>query len=335
MRVAIAIPFTFMLVSCNQQSPSSNVQQAANCRSITHTAGQTQVCDSPQRIVTVGPNLLELLLALDVQPIAHAEYFPFPNQRFDQPSQQIPFLGQRLTGQPQNVGTAESPSLDAIAKLKPDLILGDSVRNKDDYALLSQIAPTLLFEYSGADTSWQSDLKALGQALQISQTAEAVITDFDQRLEKLKQDFQPIVARQPKVLLLLSEQIEQGVRLETPKSACGGLLEEVGFQVIVPPDLAQSDQDSHVVSLEALPELQADWILIAGYNSNSTAEADSPEERQLQVVKKTWEENAISQSLPASKNGQVYFTAVYLCHALLGPLGTDLFLTDLHQQLLR
>ncbi|PZD72625.1 Fe(3+)-citrate-binding protein YfmC [Acaryochloris thomasi RCC1774] len=302
---------------------------------ITHEAGETQVCGRPQKVATLGPSLLELSLTLETQPIGHAEYFPFPTERFDQPSEQIPYLGQRMTGQPFNVGTAESPSLDAIAKLKPDLILGDITKNKDEYALLSKIAPTLLFDYSGAETTWQSDLKALGQALQKSQKAEAVIAESEQRLAKLKQDFKPLVTRQPNVLLLLSEQINQGVRIETPNSSCGALLEEVGFQVLVPSELAQSDQDSHVISLEALPELKADWILIEGFNSDITAKARSPEERQLQTVRKTWEGDAIAQSLPASKEGKVYFTTVYLCHALLGPLGTDLFLSDLRQQLSR
>ncbi|MEO0377205.1 MAG: iron-siderophore ABC transporter substrate-binding protein [Cyanobacteria bacterium P01_A01_bin.17] len=328
-----------MIAGCqrsDQVAPNGNKDASrGDCQTIIHEAGETQVCGRPQKVVTLGPSLLELSLTLDTQPIGHAEYFPFPTERFDQPGEQIPYLGQRMTGQPVNVGTAESPSLDAIAKLKPDIILGDITKNKDEYALLSKIAPTLLFNYSGAETTWQSDLKALGQALQKSQQAEDAIATSDQRREKLTQDFKSLIARQPNVLLLLSEQINQDVRIETSKSSCGALLEEVGFQVVVPSELEQSDQDSQVISLEALPELKADWILIEGFNSDITAEVDSPEERQLQTVKKTWEGNAIAQSLPASKDGKVYFTTVYLCHALLGPIGTDIFLSDLYQKLSR
>ena len=40
-------------------------------------------------------------------------------------AQQLPYLGERLTSQPCNVGTAHAPALEAIAQLKPDLILGD------------------------------------------------------------------------------------------------------------------------------------------------------------------------------------------------------------------
>ncbi|UJB67755.1 iron-siderophore ABC transporter substrate-binding protein [Acaryochloris sp. 'Moss Beach'] len=317
--------------ACNRPSPPTSTDP--DCRAIAHDLGKTEVCGQPQKVVTIGPNLLELLLALEVQPIAHAEYFPFPTPQFDHPEQQIPYLGKLLTGQPKNVGTAESPSLEAIAKLKPDLILADSIKNKDEYKLLSKIAPTLLFDYSGAGSAWQPDLQALGQALQKADKATAVVADAQQQVAKLKAKFQPIVAKDPKVLLLLSEQLSQGVRLETANSACGTLLEDVGFQVVVPAALNQSPEPSHVISLESLTNLDMDWILIEGFSSQNIAKTPNPEAQQVKAIKKEWNENAIAQSLPASKAGKVYFTPVYLCHALLGPIGTEIFLSDLYQQL--
>lgn len=317
--------------ACNRPSPPTST--GTDCQAIAHDLGEAEVCGQPQKVVTIGPNLLELLLALEVQPIAHAEYFPFPTRQFDQPEQQIPYLGKYLTRQPENVGTAESPSLEAIAKLKPDLILADSIKNKDEYELLSKIAPTLLFDYSGAGAAWQSDLQAVGQALQKADKATAVIAESQQQVAKLKKDLQPIVAQDPKVLLLLSEQLSQGVRLETANSACGALLENIGFQVVVPAALSQSQEPSHVISLESLTNLEMDWILIEGFSSQIIAKTPNPEEQQVKTIKKEWNENAIAQSLPASKEDKVYFTPVYLCHALLGPIGTEIFLRDLYQQL--
>ncbi|KAI9135049.1 iron-siderophore ABC transporter substrate-binding protein [Acaryochloris sp. CCMEE 5410] len=317
--------------ACTRPSPPTSTD--TDCRTIAHDLGETEICGQPQKVVTIGPNLLELLLALEVQPIAHAEYFPFPKRQFDQPDQQIPYLGKYLTGQPDNVGTAESPSLEAIAKLKPDLILADSIKNKDEYELLSKIAPTLLFDYSGAGSAWQTDLKALGQALQKSEKATAVVAESQQQVAKLKQELQPIVAKDPKVLLLLSEQLSQGVRLETANSACGALLEDVGFEVVVPAALSQSQEPSHVISLESLTNLDMDWILIEGFSSQNIAKTPNPEKQQVKAIKTEWSENAIAQSLPPSKAGKVYFIPVYLCHALLGPIGTEIFLKDLYQQL--
>ena len=77
--------------------------------------------DWQQKIVEIGPNMLELLLALDIQPIGYADYFALPAQKFDRPSQQIPFLGERITSNPVNMGTADNPNLETIAQLQPDL----------------------------------------------------------------------------------------------------------------------------------------------------------------------------------------------------------------------
>ncbi|MEL7352852.1 MAG: iron-siderophore ABC transporter substrate-binding protein [Cyanobacteria bacterium P01_A01_bin.116] len=338
-----------VLVGCQQQSlsldlASETASESAphsapesvttrDCQNIVHDTGETEVCGQIQKVVTVGPNLLELLLALDVQPVGHAEYFPMVASTFEQPEQQIPYLGKRLTGKPKNVGTAHEPSIEAIAALQPDLILADSFKNEDDYALLSQIAPTLLFNYSDAERDWQSDLRAIAPLFNQTEQAEALIAEADQRFMTFRQDIQPLVENYPNVLMLLSEQLEQAIEIETPKSACGSLMEDLGFQVIVPKSLKDSEQTSATLSLEAIPQLDADLIIIEGYNSDVTTAASDPVAQQLQGVKQQWEANAIAQSLPATQAGNVYFTTTYLCHALLGPIGTDVFLNQLQQQL--
>jgi iron complex transport system substrate-binding protein len=41
----------------------------------------------------------------------------------------------------------------------------------------------------------------------------------------------------------------------------------------------------------------------------------------------------IAQSLDASQAGQVYFVQGYLCATLPGPIGTELYLEELQEQL--
>ncbi|MEM9904331.1 MAG: iron-siderophore ABC transporter substrate-binding protein [Cyanobacteria bacterium P01_D01_bin.44] len=328
------------LIACNRASaprPEKGSAASEDCRTIVHDAGETTVCGQPQSVVTIGPNLLELLLALDVQPVGHAEYFPFPVPVFEQPAQQIPYLGERLTGQPRNVGTAHDPALEVIAALKPDLILGDTLKNEDEYALLSQIAPTLLFTYDEPNSEpmqdWQPDLRAVAQALDLTDPAEAVISNFRERQTALTEAIAPQAAQTPNVLLLLGQRLDQEMQIETRHSACGGLLETLGFQVTVPAALESSREESHAISLEVLPQMDADLIIIEGFNSETDTSAKDPIASQTQVLKQQWQTNAIAQSLPASQNDRVYFTTVYLCHALLGPIGTEIFLEQLRQQL--
>ena len=334
-RIVIWLAIAATLAACNQSaelSPKPPLTPSEDCRVIVHDAGETTVCGQPQTVVTIGSNLLELLLALEIQPVGHAEYFPFPVPVFDQPAQQIPYLGERLTSQPRNVGTAHAPALEAIAQLKPDLILGDAFKNEDEYALLSQIAPTLLFTYDKPDKDWSVDLQAVAQALNLLDQAEAVISGFRERQIALRNAIAPQAAQTPNVLLLLSQRLEE-IRIETRHSACGGLLEELGFEVMTPEALKESPDDSHAISLEALLQLDADLIIIQGFNSEINLNTEDPIAEQLQTLKHQWRSNAIAQSLPASQHGNVYFTTVYLCHALLGPIGSEIFLEQLHQQL--
>ncbi|MEO0827721.1 MAG: iron-siderophore ABC transporter substrate-binding protein [Cyanobacteria bacterium J06639_16] len=338
-QITLGFAIAAALITCHRHTPpvdqSAESPSAAteDCQVINHDAGETSVCGQPKNVVTVGPNMLELLLALDVQPMGHAEYFPFPIPAFDQPEHQIPYLGVRLIGQPRNIGTAHTPALEVIAELKPDLILGDSLKNQDEYELLSQIAPTLLFNYDDPNQDWQSDLRAIAQALNLSERAETVIVDARDRQAALRTAIAPRAAQTPNALLLLGQQLDQELQIETRHSACGSLLEALGFQVVVPEALENSREPSHAISLEALPELDADLIIVEGFNREVNLPPDDPIEGQLQAIKQQWQTNAIAQSLPASQNNRVYFTTVYLCHALLGPIGTEIFLEQLHQQL--
>lgn len=55
----------------------------------------------------------------------------------------VPGYLEKAAGHPQNVGTINNLNLEAIAKLKPDLILGSQLRAADKYKQLSAIAPTV------------------------------------------------------------------------------------------------------------------------------------------------------------------------------------------------
>ena len=79
-----------LTVACNngdrQQQDNSRASSATHCQSLQHDRGKTKVCGQPQKIVALGPNMLEMLLALDVRSVGYADYFPLPFSKFDRPS---------------------------------------------------------------------------------------------------------------------------------------------------------------------------------------------------------------------------------------------------------
>lgn len=96
---------------------------------------------TPQRIVVLELSFADALAAVDVSPIGIAD---------DNDAKRIlPEVRAHLKPW-QSVGTRAQPSLEAIAALKPDLIIADSSRHAGVYIALQQIAPVLLQPaYSG------------------------------------------------------------------------------------------------------------------------------------------------------------------------------------------
>ncbi len=73
---------------------------SADCRTVSHNMGEIKICGQPQTLAVLGANLLEMLLALDVQPAGFAGYFELSQANYDNPGQQIPYLGDRISPNP-------------------------------------------------------------------------------------------------------------------------------------------------------------------------------------------------------------------------------------------
>ncbi|MCF4965909.1 iron-siderophore ABC transporter substrate-binding protein [Nostoc sp. CMAA1605] len=326
------------VLGCHRQPSdisSSHITPRGDCQTVRHLGGETQICGKPQRIVVLNPKMLDIVLSLDVQPIGYAEIFSNRRGDFDQPSQQIPYLGDRITHPIANLGMSSKPSLEGIIKLKPDLILGDIRTNQQQYGQLSQIAPTLLFDYVGGK-KWQDSLQAIAQVLGRTDQAKKIIAAHLQQIATTRQALAPVVKAYPKVLMVSSEQLNSSINLVTPLDFCGALLEDIGFKLATvstttPTNITQP------ISVEILPQLDADLIIVQGHNIvelSNIKNTTSFTKIQLQSVQKSWQTNTIAQSLSASRNNRVYFIPTYICLGLPSPSGTQITLQSLQEQLL-
>lgn len=339
--LALTVFATVAIAACNGKTylptdsihrPLSQLSATPNdCRTIEHQMGETEVCGQPQRIVVLGSNMLELLLALDVQPAGYADQFAFHQGDYDNPSQQIPYLGHQVDTHPVNVGIAYEPSIEAILKVHPDLIIGSQWLNQK-YKTLSNLAPTLLLKLFDMETN----LRAIARAVGHSEKAEGIIAKIQQQIANARKDFAPVVAAHPTVLMIGSQQMQEIYLITNLNSFCGSLMKKLGFELVYPPRMNENAL-SYVppISLEILPQLnKANSVILLGHNLNPIKEIDNFEENQLTGIKQSWAKNAIAQSLDASKAERVYFIPAYICLGLPGPIGTKLYLNELRQQLL-
>jgi len=317
-------------VSHNRTSTEVTQSSVGDCQVIKHKAGETQVCTQPQKVVVLGPHMLDILLSLDVQPAGFAEIEALQRSDYNNPAEQISYLGSRVTSQPVNVGTRGEPSLELLVQLKPDLILGEFGPNRDEYGLLSQIAPTLLFRGSGKD-DWQQSIQVIAKVLGRSEKAQEVIEEYNQRLATARTELAPILAAHPQVLLLATMGLKEQIWVSDHKDYSGGLLEELGFQLMSLPAKAN---ESTAVSLEVLPQLDSDLIFVRGWDSSPDNKTVNAADNPLKNLKQEWSSNAIAQTLNASKQDRVYFVNYYLWSVLRGPIAAELILNELRQFLL-
>ncbi|WP_250855204.1 ABC transporter substrate-binding protein [Anabaena sp. PCC 7938] len=334
----LAIITMLMITACVSRETQHTVKKqwysSTECQVIEHEMGKTNICGQPQKIVTLSPNTLELLLSLDVQPVGFADYVPLHRGDYNNPSQQIPYLGERLTGQLVNVGIANSPSVEALLKIKPDLIVGTE-HNKSQYEMLAKIAPTLLFPRFNAANNLRTIAKLLGR----SEKAEQILAESKQRLAAAQKALSPIVSAHPQVLMLVSlgQSISEQLRFPRRDSFCDSMVTNLGFKLVSPQSLVPSNKSiPPPLSIEKLPEFRsADSIILLGGNFSQLHPSKKDYfEPQMQKLKQQWSENAIAQIMPASQEGRVYFIPVYLCLGLPGPIGTELYLNELQKQLL-
>jgi iron complex transport system substrate-binding protein len=148
--------------------------------SIAHKFGSTTIEKQPERVVTVGWNDQDPVLALGVVPVSTREWFTeYPT---------YPWVKDALAGKPLTTFSAEL-NFEAIIKQQPDLILAIyETINKETYDKLSQIAPTVIqsADYADEQTPWDVQTLTTGKALGKSAEAQALVAKVNAKIDEAK-----------------------------------------------------------------------------------------------------------------------------------------------------
>jgi iron complex transport system substrate-binding protein len=142
-----------------------------------HAYGETVLAQPARRVVSLGYNTQDTLLALGVPPVAIRYWygnFPYGVWPWAQP----------YLGDAQPVMIAGEVSMEVVASLAPDLIVGvSSGIAPAEYAVLSRIAPVLMHDpaHPAYGTPWDDMTRTFGRALGKTDAAEALIAQAKQR----------------------------------------------------------------------------------------------------------------------------------------------------------
>ena len=127
------------------------------------------------KVITLEHRYTEMVLSLGIIPVGGADIKSY--QTFDS-------VESNKLLNTKELGRRAAPSIERIASLKPNLIIGAKMRNANAYDILSGIAPTLLFSYIEPSAQGYSALDQMlfefdELAKSLNRTAEAqVVLDY-------------------------------------------------------------------------------------------------------------------------------------------------------------
>jgi iron complex transport system substrate-binding protein len=160
-----------VLASCSSEDNKKTATLSDDAFPVTidHKFGSTKIESQPKRVLTVGWNDQDFVLALGVTPVSTREWFTeYPT---------YPWVKSALGGKKLPTFSAEI-NYEAIIKQKPDLILAIyETINKETYDKLSKIAPTVIQSkaYPDEQTPWDVQTLTTGKALGKSTEAQALV----------------------------------------------------------------------------------------------------------------------------------------------------------------
>jgi ferric hydroxamate transport system substrate-binding protein len=196
-----------------------------------------------------------------------------------------------------DVGTRAQPSLEAIAALRPDLILTATIRVGDTLPQLSSIAPTLVFDpYPKATTQYaemESAFTTIAKATGTQKRAALLLKQVHGTFAKAKAILtKKGVTKHP---ISTTQAFTSGgqsiARLFTPDAMVTQILEKMGLQPAWKGDSGAFGFTS--VGLEGLAKLPDDAYLLFVAQASDNPFAGS------------WQNNSAYQALPIVKAGHV------------------------------
>jgi iron complex transport system substrate-binding protein len=149
---------------------------------IPHAFGETTIEAPPERVVAWGWGSADAAIALGVVPVA----IPFQSYGGDAKGV-LPWIADALKEQGAATPTvlpdsSEEPPYEEIAAAKPDVILAPySGVTKEQYELLSAIAPTVAYPGEAWATPWRKTIEIVGTALGKQTETRALLAEIDAR----------------------------------------------------------------------------------------------------------------------------------------------------------
>ncbi|RHW39018.1 iron-siderophore ABC transporter substrate-binding protein [Neobacillus notoginsengisoli] len=308
----MAIFAVMMLAACGggndkNNSGSKEKPKADEAKSYTveHAMGKTTLDKTPERVVILTNEGTEALLALGVKPVGAVKSWTgdpwYDHIKDDMKDAKV-------------VGVESQVNVEAVAALKPDLIIGNKMRQEEIYEQLKAIAPTVFAETLRGD--WKENFELYSKAVNKEEKGKEVLSDYDKRIEDLKGKLGDKLDMKVSMVRFMAGD----VRIYHKDTFSGVILDELGFARPESQDV--DDFAEKNVTKERIPAMDGDILFYFTYE-----EGDG----KASQVEKQWIEDPLFKNLEVAKKGNVHKVSDTIWNTAGGVIAANLMLDDIEK----
>lgn len=314
----LVLSFSLLLGACGKQEKQEK-EEATNTTetyTVEHAMGPTEVKGTPKRVVILTNEGTEALLAMGITPVGAVQswlgdpwYEHIKNKMKDT----------------KVVGTESEVNVEAIAALKPDLIIGNKLRQEKIYQQLSAIAPTVFSETLRGD--WKENFKLYAKAVNQEEKGNKVLKKYDDHVAELKEKLGDKVNQEVSVVRFMAGK----TRIYYTDSFSGVIFNELGFkrakqqEALFTPDNKLGNLAIEV-GKEAIPQMDGDLLFYFTY-------APAGDQAALDT-EKDWINDPLWKNLNAVKSGNAHQVDDAIWNTAGGVLAAEQVLDELEEMVL-
>ncbi|ALC89053.1 iron siderophore-binding protein [Bacillus sp. FJAT-18017] len=272
---------------------------------VKHAMGSTTLEKAPERVVILTNEGTEALLALGVKPVGAVQSWTgdpwYDHIKDDMKDAKV-------------VGVESQVNVEAIAALKPDLIIGNKMRQEEIYEQLKAIAPTVFAETLRGD--WKENFKLYAEAVNKTAEGDKVLADYSKRIEDLKGKLGDKVNMEVSMVRFMAGD----VRIYHNDSFSGVILKEIGFKR--PAEQDKPDFAEKNVTKERIPAMEGDILFYFTYEEGDGKASE---------LEKNWINDPLFKNLEVSKAGNVHKVSDTIWNTAGGVIAANLMLDDIEK----
>ncbi len=287
-----------LFAGCSNKTKDTSVDKTI---SIEDAMGTASVPENPKRVVILTNEGTEALLTLGVKPVGAVT--GFAGEWYEHTKDEL------VDTRP--VGKETSVNVEAVAALKPDLIIGNKMRHEKIYDQLKSIAPTVYSDTLRGE--WKDNFRFYAKVVGKEAEGDKAIKDYEDKVTSIKENYKDKLDTEVSIVRFMAGK----TRIYLGDTFSGTIFKEIGFKR---PEAQQGTDFVNEIGKERLKEADGDVIFYFTYELGDGKGLAREEE---------WIQDPLFKSLEAVKNNKAFKVDDTIWNTAGGIKAANLMLEDL------